>query len=229
MSDYQQEGIAREIHLKEDLMIYVEQLLRFLYTGDYNDKLPDTHTLEVNGHLYALADKYGIKSLKQLARAKFEKCVARHTPHHIDLLPKVLEAVYTTTPASDRGLRDLLTPLLVRYKAELRADDHFVDLFKNRLDGDFALDVLDAFGGLKAPEGASNTPRNTSHWTNPVCPRCRTGTLYGWCAVNCGASRRLGLVAGSLRCSRCGSGTLTGFRCLVCQRSVTDEEFLIQT
>ncbi|KAL8748348.1 MAG: hypothetical protein Q9184_007371 [Pyrenodesmia sp. 2 TL-2023] len=56
--------------------------------------------------VYALAEKYDIQSLKDLAKEKFELRSA--TPWEEDNLIAVAELVYTATPATDRGLRDVI-------------------------------------------------------------------------------------------------------------------------
>ncbi|KAL9018121.1 MAG: hypothetical protein Q9185_004587 [Variospora sp. 1 TL-2023] len=61
-----------------------------------------------NAAVYALAEKYDIASLKNLAKEKFEDHCACFQ-WEIKNLVATLEFVYTSTPAADHGLRDVMT------------------------------------------------------------------------------------------------------------------------
>lgn len=59
-----------------------------------------------NVKVYAIADKYVIPGLKELARTKF-----RNLASSIELLldfPSIISKIYDTTPAEDHGLRDIV-------------------------------------------------------------------------------------------------------------------------
>ena len=62
--------------------------------------------LVLHTQVYALAEKYDIPSLKQLARSKFEMAMAcfYDSPDFAD----AIEEVYCSTIDSDRGLRDIV-------------------------------------------------------------------------------------------------------------------------
>nr|POF22179.1 hypothetical protein CFP56_36264 [Quercus suber] len=66
----------------------------------------DPSHLLLHTQVYALAEKYDIPSLKDLARQKFETAMACH----YDSLefPDAIEEVYCSTIDSDRGLRDVV-------------------------------------------------------------------------------------------------------------------------
>lgn len=55
--------------------------------------------------MYAFGERYSIGELKELARSKFSK--TKYSKIYYEL-PSVIEVVYTTTPDSDRSLRDIL-------------------------------------------------------------------------------------------------------------------------
>ncbi|MCJ1379277.1 hypothetical protein MMC17_002378 [Xylographa soralifera] len=55
--------------------------------------------------MYAIGDRYDIVPLKNLAKSKFSATVYEGGPC-TDTFPELLEYVYTSTPDSDRGLRD---------------------------------------------------------------------------------------------------------------------------
>lgn len=62
--------------------------------------------LTIHANMYALADKYQVIGLRQVAKHKFESCLF----HHInsgDFISAV-QVVYTSTSESDRGLRDVV-------------------------------------------------------------------------------------------------------------------------
>lgn len=66
-----------------------------------------------NALVYALAEKYDIQSLKDLAKDKFEARSA--LPWDDDNLCTMLEVVYSTTPSTDRGLRDVAACICLRH------------------------------------------------------------------------------------------------------------------
>jgi hypothetical protein len=75
--------------------------------GDQNQRRKNvTSSLQLNARVYAIADKYGVEGLKSLAQHKFEVRL-----HEIDLetdVFAVINEVYSSTPNSDRRLRDLI-------------------------------------------------------------------------------------------------------------------------
>ncbi len=74
--------------------------------GDTDDlSEPESHLL-LHTKVYALAEKYDISSLKQLAKRKFEMEMACYfdSPE----LAEAIEDVYCSTIDSDRGLRDVV-------------------------------------------------------------------------------------------------------------------------
>ncbi|KAG7007343.1 hypothetical protein G7Y79_00010g028440 [Physcia stellaris] len=133
-----------EINLQEDDPDMVDNMLRFLYTSDYRDDANGDRPLLVNAKMYSLGDKYSIEALKELAEYKFSD--ALDAGWDIVSFPEVIDAVYNTTPASDRGLRDRLTPVLLEHKEELHEHEGFNSLITGKLaDGDFAMDVINAW------------------------------------------------------------------------------------
>lgn len=120
-------------------------MLEYLYEHDYIDHQNST----INARMYAIADKYGILDLKNLAKRRFEDNFkplhARATLSNISktvraTLPDLLRVVYTTTPDSDQGLRDILVQVLEPHLDELMAIPEFVVAAKEA--GYFAHDVL---------------------------------------------------------------------------------------
>ncbi|KAG7009190.1 hypothetical protein G7Y79_00003g010580 [Physcia stellaris] len=118
------EGASRILALEEDDADMVDHMLRFLYTSYYPNDADSGQQLLVNATVYALADKYQITALKNLAKYKFES--ALHSGWDIVNFSEVVGMVYTTTLASDRALRDCLAPFLVRHKKDLRENEAFM-------------------------------------------------------------------------------------------------------
>lgn len=122
------------ISLKDEADI-VKMMLLYLYTQGYDDHVasfenyrmgdpgarvafnerttPDAAVEETcilrmtnNVKVYAIADRHVIPGLKELARTKF-----RNLASSIELLldfPSIISKIYDTTPAEDRGLRDIV-------------------------------------------------------------------------------------------------------------------------
>ncbi len=108
----------------------------------------DLTTILNNVSVYALADKYDIPDLKSFAKEKFRhrsRLQRAWTWTHEDLFA-VLDAVYSTTPSSDRGLRDIIS---AKCAQEIGITTHADELRRNpRLrevmtrDATMAFDVL---------------------------------------------------------------------------------------
>jgi hypothetical protein len=80
--------------------------------------------LSIHAQMYALAEKYGIHDLKDLARDKFEEAASKQW--NGSGFPLAVQIVYTSTPESDHGLRDVVVDTLGRHrqlleKAEVEA------------------------------------------------------------------------------------------------------------
>jgi hypothetical protein len=102
----------------------VEQLVSATqYTGVSTFEKP-RNTIEVNEPLtihatmYALADKYHVNGLAEVAKAKFEACVR----HHVDSedFVNAVQLAYSSTPESNRGLRDaVVNAFLVHFQVKI--------------------------------------------------------------------------------------------------------------
>ena len=109
--------------------------------------------------MYGLGDKYNIDALKDLAEGKFS--IALGAGWDIVSFPEVIETVYSTTLASDRGLRDCLTPVLLEHKEELHEHEGFNSLITGKLaDGDFAMDVINAWTEFDEAEEKPKITKN---------------------------------------------------------------------
>ena len=80
--------------------------------SDYESQEEEDESMEPESHLllhtrvYALAEKYDIPSLKELARGKFEMAMACY--YDSPEFAEAIEDVYCSTIDSDRGLRDIV-------------------------------------------------------------------------------------------------------------------------
>jgi hypothetical protein len=74
--------------------------------------------LTIHASMYALGDKYQVDGLSQLAKEKFESCLHHHA-HSEDLITAV-QIAYSTTPDSNRGLRDsVMDAFRVHFKTDV--------------------------------------------------------------------------------------------------------------
>ena len=147
----------------------VDNMLRFLYTSDYQDDAEGGRPLLVDAKMYAIGDKYGIDALKSLAKKKFSD--ALDAGWDIVSFPEVIETVYTTTITSDRGLRDCLAPVLLEHKDDLHEHEGFIGLIKDKLsDGEFAMDVINAWAEFDVSDKATASKYTSGRFQ---CRKCR--------------------------------------------------------
>ncbi|KAL2045576.1 hypothetical protein N7G274_002004 [Stereocaulon virgatum] len=169
--------ISGMLELKDDDSQVAGLLLRYFYTHDYqvddNGNAPHiVHApLVVHAHMYAIADKYGVTLLKDIAKEKFTtflQDIRSKGAASLDIpaFATAIGVIYTTTLASDRGLRDAIVPVMVAFETQLRASDDFMALIRGTLaDGDFAVDVIDAWADMRNAASSS--------WSCGNCGRLR--------------------------------------------------------
>ncbi|KAI4111027.1 MAG: hypothetical protein LQ345_006887 [Seirophora villosa] len=80
--------------------------------------LPNATSIINNAAVYALAEKYGISTLKDSAKEKFETRCKGFLWGDASLAT-ALEMVYGSTPATDRGLRDIMARVCLQHIDEL--------------------------------------------------------------------------------------------------------------
>lgn len=88
--------------------------------------------------VYALADKYDIAELRELARGKFQTGAGRLLS--ATEFPEIVREVYSSTPSSDRGLRDIVSQICARRGREMVENPDVNPVIVEV--GDFALDLL---------------------------------------------------------------------------------------
>lgn len=93
--------------------------------------------------VYALAEKYDVQDLKDLAKEKFRSRSASHLWLYDDLF-SALELIYSITPSSDQGLRAIISKLCADKidgsEGEILANPRFREIISK--DGSMAFDVL---------------------------------------------------------------------------------------
>lgn len=91
-----------------------------------------------NAVVYAIAEKYGILELKNLALQKFETLLL--VLNDISGLAKVIDAVFSTTLSTDTALRNVAVAWCVQHSKAVVQDLDFANLL--RAHGDLGLAVL---------------------------------------------------------------------------------------
>lgn len=100
--------------------------------SEEEDSEEEYESTEFESHLilhtqvYALAEKYDIPSLKQLAKRKFEMAVACY--YDAPELADAIEYVYSSTIDEDRGLRDVVLQLFRNHPRLAKTQDIFATI-----------------------------------------------------------------------------------------------------
>ncbi|KAF2434942.1 hypothetical protein EJ08DRAFT_385400 [Tothia fuscella] len=189
------EANTNEINLVEDESCAVQAMFQFLYTCTYSDKVSFVEgadlVCEMSLHIkvYALADKYDIPGLKAHALDRFDKQVKAEFPKEIPSFSKFKHAVqeiYTTTPHTDRDLRDIVVALAAQYSKELFGSE--VGFAKMMDDvGEFGKDLSEYMSSKWVITG-DLTPKK---YTCPECTRIFVTQMVAgrnWCS-GCGEAK----------------------------------------
>lgn len=172
------EASSGVIDLSEDDPDAVKAMLQFCYTIDY------AYDTALHAKVYAIAEKYNIKPLKDLARTKFEKAADRDwdSPY----FPITTGFVYTSTPPDDRGLRDIVIKLSKDHLKSLLDRPEFESMMEDN--GDFGKDLVKAIAHRLELEPGTATykccacKKLTTAWLNPdrnfACPSCGASYSY---------------------------------------------------
>lgn len=109
--------------LEGDEVFVAEAMFNFMYRFDYeaggSDQSP-VSPLIYNVKVYSFADKDDVPMLKSLARGKLEKAVK--TCWNMDDLPHAITEIYSSTPGTDRGLRELEKQNVLEETVDFAAD-----------------------------------------------------------------------------------------------------------
>lgn len=102
-----QETLSNEVMLEKTDPEIVEAMVHFMYGLDYGSGggLSCVSPAYFNAQAYSLAEKLGVPKLKEQAKEKFTKAI--NTCWKVDDLLSVMKEMYSDTPPTDRGLRDV--------------------------------------------------------------------------------------------------------------------------
>ena len=103
-------------------------MLSYLYTDDYATGFPNvaiscsrdsqiSAELKIHVAMYAAGDRFLIPSLKEVAKSHFEFSLQDTWP--IPDFKFIVDKVFTSTPAADRGFRDSIVPLCVSHITDI--------------------------------------------------------------------------------------------------------------
>lgn len=92
----------------------------------------------INIAVYAIAEKYNLEDLKKAARVRCLSQTWASWP--LDDLRIIAKEVYSSTPSSDRGLRDKVISDCADHAQELTEHEDWISLTK--MDGDLAFDLF---------------------------------------------------------------------------------------
>lgn len=121
-----QEALSGVIELRHDDPDTVRAMLQFCYTFTYTCKQTDSQEdrMVFHVHMYAVGEIYDLPGLKKLAVHNFERDVNATFPR----FPAAVRAIYETTPASDRGLRDVVLRVCAQHARDLMQKPPFEDM-----------------------------------------------------------------------------------------------------
>ncbi|KAF1828597.1 hypothetical protein BDW02DRAFT_574738 [Decorospora gaudefroyi] len=141
--------------------------------------------LTIHATMYALADKYQVDGLGQLAKDKFESCLYHHANSE-DFVDAV-QIAYSSTPETNRGLRDVVVKAF-RVHFQIKIED--VLGLEDKLDSIDELSFLLIKSWPNKMEQAKPVPTAPSvAVTNPGAPtpataNTRTTSVFGASTVN---------------------------------------------
>lgn len=102
-----------------------------MYGFDYGSSGSEQNRISpmlFNVKVYQVGDIYGAPKLKDRAKDKFEGII--RTCWRMDDFPAAITEVYSTTPAKDRGLRDLLVRTSLEHIDDLKKNEDFVQVLQ---------------------------------------------------------------------------------------------------
>ena len=200
-------------------------------SGWYDGFTPHDPRMMNNVLVYAIAEKYDIPELKDLAKHKFHTLASSKWPH--DDFHAVTEAVFSTTPETDMGLRQIVMDICGEHSEDILRDKESRAMFFEEkaiaavildaavrktdqlvklLDGALAEQVTLGKVILEAEEGERIALKQNSAWTSQldvllrktVVPRCcqHCGRIEGWDLERADVCGVLGM---QLRCLYCRS------------------------
>lgn len=127
--------------------------------------------------MYSLADKFGVAAMKDLCKQKF-LLVAKKFPSN-DAFWDALEAIETTTPEIDRGLRDAAIDVLHGRSYTLFRHDRFDEYMRKHSE---VAPALLKKANLEREESLKHEYAKSSHrcsWCKRTTPISKISVIYG--------------------------------------------------
>jgi len=181
------ESKERKITLEEDTPEVVDAMLRFMYHFNYDEGSflqARSSPMVFHAEVYGIADKYDIPFLATYAKEKFKEAIS--TGWDKEDFPQAILEAYSSTPESDRGLRDLILNVCQDHISDLRDKPSFVNAMRQTTSL-FAADLAQRLA-------KSNQPDKLEKYR---CPSCHQ--TWGSEDIPHGVSRYC------VRCSHCRS------------------------
>jgi speckle-type POZ protein len=150
-------------------------MLNFMYLFDYGASGSDqarASPMVFHVKVYSIADKYDVVALKSQAKEKFER--AAKSCWNMEDFPLAISEVYSLTPATDRGLRDLVVEIVCTHIDALLVRQDFRNVLEETVG--FAADVTQLIASTLKEY---RCPSCTNHWkavlsggSTYYCVRC---------------------------------------------------------
>lgn len=160
-----QESITGEIDLPEDDSQIISRLIKFLYTGDFDNE-PTWGTVAPSvvtcTKMYIVADKFDVPALKTLTIKKFKDAFA--SDWDADSLCKSFELIHQHIPDTDTALKEIAVEAASKHLSYLVKQVEFAAMCK--ADGELAFDILSKPFTSK-PEGPKPATTQYSGWGPP--------------------------------------------------------------
>ncbi|KAL4973725.1 BTB/POZ domain protein [Aspergillus desertorum] len=165
------------IRLEDDDPRAIEAMIHFMYGFNYDSSGSDQGRISpmlFNVKVYQIGDKYGIPNLKEQAKEKFAASIK--TCWVMDDFPVAIASAYSTTPSSDRGLRDLLVSTCLEHILELLENEDFRQVLRETLG--FAADLVENRNHFTATSTRYRCPHCGKEWSFQgsgkiqYCPLC---------------------------------------------------------
>ena len=116
-------------------------MIHLMYGFDYDSSGSDHSRVSpmlFNVNVYQVADKYGVPNLKERAKEKFEKII--ETCWEMDDFPLTITEAYSSTPKTDRGLRDPFIRTALKHIEHLLKTEDFVQVLEETVG--FSADIF---------------------------------------------------------------------------------------
>ena len=150
-----------------------------MYTFDYDGSGNDLERISpmlFNVEVYSIAEKYDISALKLRAEEKFEKAV--ETCWDMDDFAHAITDIYSSTPPTDRGLRDKVVEVAYQHISALLMKHTFRDVLKETVG--FAADVTQLMASREGSLKKYHCPSCGKNW-EALIPSAGT-----YCCMHCG-------------------------------------------